>query len=109
MRGVAVTPSQTHMDTFAHAVDDVLMIVTIVIGVGCIGIFAAALMASAGTYWLIKRLKRRKANDAGEQKDQLRNVFQCRVIEFYVPDNLRENRQGEIRSYNRRTGRPAAR
>jgi hypothetical protein len=106
---VAVTPSQTHMDTFAHAVDDVLMIVTIVIGVGCIGIFAAALMASAGAYWLIKRLKRRKANDASEQKDQLRNVFKCRVIEFYVPDNLRENRQGEIWSYNRRSGRPAAR
>ena len=96
------------MDTFSHAVDDVLMIATIVIGVACVGIFVAALMASAGTCWLIKRLKKRGANDAGEQKDQLRNVFQGHVIEFYVPDNLRAIRQGEIRSYNRRSGRPAA-
>jgi len=97
------------MDTFSHAVDDVLMIATIVIGVACVGIFVAVLMASAGTCRLIKRLKRREANDASEQKDQLRNVFQGHVIEFYVPDNLRANRQGEIRSYNRRSGRPAAR
>jgi len=97
------------MDTFSHAVDDVLMIATIVIGVACVGIFVAALTASAGICRLIKRLKKREANDASEQKKQLRNVFQGHVIEFYVPDHLRANRQGEMRSYNRRSGRPAAR
>ena len=97
------------MDTFSHAVDDALMIATIVIGVACVGILVAALMASAGICRLIKRLKKRKANDASEQKDRLRNVLKGHVIEFYVPDNLRAIRQGEIRSYNRRSGRPAAR
>ena len=97
------------MDTFAHAVDDVLMIATIVIGVACVGMFVAALMASAGICRLIMRFKKREGNDITEQEHQLRNVFQGRVIEFYVPDNLRSNRQGDIRSYNRRRGRPAAR
>ena len=97
------------MDTFAHAVDDVLMIANIVIGVACVGMFVAALMASAGICRLITRLKKREANDASEQEYQLRNVFQGRVIEFYVPDNLRSDRQDDIRSYNRRRGRPAAR
>ena len=97
------------MNTFSHAVDEVLMIATIVIGVACVGMFVAAVMASAGICRLIKRLKKREANDASEQKHQLRNVFQGLVIEFYVPDNVRANRQGEIRSYSRRSGRPAAR
>ncbi len=97
------------MDTFAHAVDDVLMIATIVIGVACVGMFVAALMAGAGICRLITRFKKREGNDVSEQEHQLRNVFQGRVIEFYVPDNLRSNRQGDIRSYNRRSGRPAAR
>jgi hypothetical protein len=97
------------MATFAHAVDDVLMIATIVIGLACVGMFVAALMASAGICRLIKRLKKREANDASEQEHQLRNVFQGRVIEFYVPDNLGADRQGDIRSYNWHNGRPAAR
>jgi hypothetical protein len=95
------------MDTFSHAVDDVLMIATIVIGVACVGMFVAALMASAGICRLIRRLKTREANDASEQKQQLRNVFQGRVIEFYVPHNFRANRQSDIRPCNRRSGCPA--
>jgi len=97
------------MDTFSHAVDDALMIATIVIGVACVGTFLAALMATAGICRLNKRLKKRQANDASEQKHQLRNVSQGRVIEFHVPHNLRTNRLGEIRSYNSRSDRPGAR
>jgi hypothetical protein len=91
-----VTPSRTNMDTFSRAVDDLLMIATIVMGGACVGMFVTALMASARICRLTKRLKKRDTNDASQQKHQLRNVFQGRVIEFYVPDNFRTNRQGEI-------------
>ena len=67
------------------------MIATIVIGVACVGMFVAALMAGAGICRLITRFKKREGNDVSEQEHQLRNVFQGRVIEFYVPDNLRSN------------------
>lgn len=59
--------------------------------------FVAMVMASAGIYQLIKHLKMREANDTSEQKQQLRNAFEGRVIKFYVPDNFSANRQGDAR------------
>lgn len=79
------------MDAFSRTIDDVLVIETIVFVV----MFVAAVMGSAGIYRLIKHRKRREANDASKQKRELSNAIQGRVIEFYVPNNFRANRQGD--------------
>lgn len=79
------------MDAFSRTIDDVLVIETIVFAV----MIVAAVMASAGIYHLIRHRERREANDASEQKQDLSNVIQACVIEFYVPDRFRANRQSD--------------
>ena len=76
------------MDAFSRAIDDVLVIETIAF----VAMFVAV-MASAGIYRLIRHRKRREANDASEQKQELSYAIHGRVIEFYVPDKFRANRQ----------------
>jgi hypothetical protein len=80
------------MDAFSRMIDDVLVIETIAFVV----LLVAAAMASAGIYRFIKHRKKREANDASEQQE-LSNAIHGRMIEFYVPDNFRANRQGGVR------------
>ena len=81
------------MDAFLRTIDDLLLIETIAL----VTIFAAAVMASASIYQLIKNRKQRGANGASKQEQELSNAIPGRVIEFHVPDNFRANQQGHAR------------
>jgi hypothetical protein len=79
------------MDGFSRTIDDVLVIGAIAF----VAMFVAAVMASAGIYGLIKYRERWEASDTSEQKQELSNAIQGRVIEFCVPDKSGVNRQGD--------------
>jgi len=81
------------MGAFWHTVDDLLVIETIAF----VAMFVAAVMASAGIYQLIKNRKKLGASGGSKQEQELSNTIRGRVIEFYVPENIRSNRQSHAR------------
>jgi hypothetical protein len=77
------------MDAFSRTIDDVLVIGT----AAFVPMSVAAVMAGVGIYLLIKDREKRGVGGASKQKLELSNAIRGQVLEFYVPDNFRANRQ----------------
>jgi hypothetical protein len=73
------------METFCNAIDDLLVIGNILIGIALI---AATLMTSVGICWIVHHCGRRDGSFVSGQEPARADIVQARVIEFYVPNKF---------------------